>query len=232
MAAAVNSRVAIPPMVKAQWNQRQPYNILMPTINGERVLAGCVAIAMAQVMHYWQWPASISGPIPPYTSKTNELSLPELPATSFNWSLMQNTYLTSDTLGMRSYAVAQLVLYCAQALKMDFGTKSSGAYTPDIAYLLSEYFGYHSGIRCINRYSYSAQGWEDAIYAELAENRPVILSGRKRSGGHAFVCDGCDQYGLFHINWGWNGQSNGYFALNVPRHARHGQRLRSRGLYP
>ena len=215
MAAAVNSRVAIPPLVKAQWNQRQPYNIMMPTINGERVLAGCVAIAMAQVMHYWQWPASISGPIPPYTSKTNELSLPELPATSFNWSMMQNTYLTSDTLSVKSLAVAQLVLYCAQALKMDFGTKSSGAYTPDIAYLLSEYFGYHSSIRCINRYSYSAQGWEDAIYAELAENRPVILSGRKRSGGHAFVCDGCDQYGLFHINWGWNGQSNGYFALNV-----------------
>ena len=215
MAAAVNSRVAIPPMVKAQWNQRQPYNILMPTINGERVLAGCVAIAMAQVMHYWQWPASISGPIPPYTSRTNNLSLPELPATSFNWDLMQNTYLTSDTLGMQSYAVAQLVLYCAQALKMDFSTNSSGAYTPDIAYLLPEYFGYHSGLHAISRDSYTAQGWEDAIYAELAENRPVILSGRKRSGGHAFVCDGCDQNGLFHINWGWNGQSDGYFALNV-----------------
>lgn len=215
MAAAVNSRIAIHPLVKAQWNQRQPYNILMPKIEGERVLAGCVAIAMAQVMHYWQWPASISGPIPPYTTRTNELSLPELPATSFNWALMQNTYLTSDTLSMKSLAVANLVLYCAQALKMDYGTKSSGAYTPDIVYLLSEFFGYHSGIHCISRDNYTAQGWEDAIYAELAENRPVILSGRKRKGGHAFVCDGCDENGLFHINWGWNGQNDGYFALHV-----------------
>lgn len=215
IAAPSISRVAISPLVNAQWNQRQPYNILLPKINGERVLAGCVAIAMAQVMHYWQWPASIDGPIPPYTSKTNGINMGELPATSFNWSMMQNSYLTSDTLSGNSTAVAKLVLYCAQALKMDFGTNASSAYTPDIVYLLSEYFGYHSGIHTISREGYTAQGWEDAIYAELAENRPVILSGRKRSGGHAFVCDGCDQYGLFHINWGWNGQSNGYFALNV-----------------
>ena len=215
MAATAYPRVAIPPLVNAQWNQRQPYSILLPKLNGERVLAGCVAIAMAQVMHYWQWPTSIDGPIPAYTTKSNEISMPELPATSFNWALMQNSYLTSDTLSEKAHAVAKLVLYCAQALKMDFGTKSSSAYTPDIVYLLSEYFGYHSGIHSICRDCYTAQGWEDAIYAELAENRPVILSGRKRSGGHAFVCDGCDGNGMFHINWGWNGQSNGYFLLNV-----------------
>ena len=215
MAATLSQRRAISPLVKAQWSQREPYSILLPKVNGTRVVAGCVAIAMAQVMHYWQYPASISGPIPPYVTKSNGINMPELPATSFDWSLMQNTYLTNDTLSTRSRAAAKLVLYCAQALQMDFGTGSSGAYTPDITYLLSEYFGYHSGIHTLSRSSYTTQDWEDAIYAELAENRPVILSGRKSTGGHAYVCDGYDGYGMFHINWGWNGQSNGYFLLNV-----------------
>ena len=181
MAAPSIPRVAISPLVNAQWNQRQPYNILLPKINGERVLAGCVAIAMAQVMHYWQWPASIDGPIPPYTSKTNGINMGELPATSFNWSMMQNSYLTSDTLSGNSTAVAKLVLYCAQALKMDFGTSASSAYTPDITYLLSEYFGYHSGIHTISRESFTTQGWEDAIYAELAENRPLSFRAEREA---------------------------------------------------
>ena len=37
-------------------------------------------------------------------------------------------------------------------------------------------------------------------------------------GGHAFVCDGYDENGFFHYNWGWSGMGNGYFkssALNV-----------------
>ena len=215
MPASITGRRAIPPLVKAQWNQRQPYNILMPQINGERVLAGCVAIAMAQVMHYWQWPTSIDAPIPAYVTRKNEISMPELDATNFSWSMMENSYLTSDTSSRKSKAVAKFVLYCAQAVQMDFGTESSGVYTPDITYVLSQYFGYHSGIQAISRQSYTTQGWEDAIYAELAENRPVILSGRKSTGGHAFVCDGYDGAGMFHINWGWNGSSNGYFLLSV-----------------
>ena len=215
MPASITQRRAIPPLVKAQWSQKEPYNILLPKVNGTRVVAGCVAIALAQVMHYWKSPAEIDAPIPPYTTRSNEIYMPELPATNFSWSQMQNSYLTSDTLSMRSKAAAKLVLYCAQALQMDFGTGSSGAYTPDISFVLSAYFGYHSGAHVISRDSYTAQGWEDAIYGELAENRPVILSGRKSSGGHAYVCDGYDGYGLYHINWGWNGSSNGYFQLNV-----------------
>ena len=49
----------------------------------------------------------------------------------------------------------------------------------------------------------------------MAENRPVIFSGSKKTGGHAFICDGYDGNGMFHFNWGWNGQSNGFFLMNV-----------------
>ena len=34
-------------------------------------------------------------------------------------------------------------------------------------------------------------------------------------GGHAFVCDGYDGKGYYHINWGWGGDSDAYFLLLV-----------------
>ena len=43
----------------------------------------------------------------------------------------------------------------------------------------------------------------------------MIYSGQSKEAGHAFVCDGYDGYGLFHINWGWDGMSDGYFRLQA-----------------
>ena len=43
----------------------------------------------------------------------------------------------------------------------------------------------------------------------------MLYTGGKVSGAHAFVCDGYDGNGYFHINWGWGGQSDGYFKLSI-----------------
>ena len=51
------------------------------------------------------------------------------------------------------------------------------------------------------------------MYDEVAAGRPVLYTGNTESGGHAFVCDGYDESGLFHINWGWGGSGDGYFSL-------------------
>ena len=62
---------------------------------------------------------------------------------------------------------------------------------------------------------YSNSQWEATIYQELAENRPVLYSGQVGNGsGHQFICDGYKD-GLFHINWGWGGMSDGYFVLSI-----------------
>lgn len=54
------------------------------------------------------------------------------------------------------------------------------------------------------------------IREELDARFPLIYDGQStKDGGHAFVCDGYDANGLFHINWGWGGSSNGYFQLSV-----------------
>lgn len=206
---------AIAPLMTSTWSQKSPYNHLLPFVNGNRAVVGCAATAMAQVMYYWKWPARPTTTIPAYTTESYSIYMPELPPVDFNWEAMQDCYLASDTLSEASLAAATLSLYCAQALEMNFQDGTSGATTSRAPLWLSTYFGYKASAHSLWRFNYTTEEWADILYQELTASRPIIFSGSKKSGGHAFICDGYDGEGLFHINWGWNGQSNGYFLLNV-----------------
>ncbi|MBR5101543.1 MAG: C10 family peptidase, partial [Muribaculaceae bacterium] len=206
---------SIKPLLKCNWGQDAPYNILLPTTeNGERAVTGCVATAMAQVMYYHKWPSK-STAIPEYTSQTQGIYRPALEATSFDWANMQNNYVPTST-GTSVNAVAKLMLYCDQALEMDFKDGSSSASTINTIQCLLNYFSYNAA-NYVSRQNYTREAWEQLLYSELKAKRPVIFSGATmKNSGHAFVCDGYDnESGLFHINWGWDGGSNGYFALSA-----------------
>ena len=212
----LTSAPAIRPLVTASWSQNSPYNALLPMLNnGKQAVAGCVATALAQVLYYWKEPARPTSAIPAYTSQALQIYMPQLEPVDFNWTAMQDTYLSNDTESDGARAAAQLTLYCDQVMTMDFQYGVSGAMTSRIPNAISTYFGYKRNAHCEYRENFSTQGWTDLIYSELAQGRPVIYSGSKASSGHAFICDGYDGQGLFHINWGWDGMSNGYYLLNV-----------------
>ncbi len=212
----LTSAPAIRPLVTASWSQNSPYNTLLPMLNnGKQAVAGCVATALAQVLYYWKEPARPTTAIPAYTSQSLGIYMPQLEPIDFNWTAMQDTYLNNDTESDGARAAAQLTLYCDQVMTMDFQYGVSGAMTSRIPNAISTYFGYKRNAHCEYRENFSTQGWTDLIYSELAQGRPVIYSGSKASSGHAFICDGYDGQGLFHINWGWDGMSNGYYLLNV-----------------
>lgn len=216
-----SSRDAIAPLLGVNWGQGLPYNVLLPHVPGssnDHAYVGCVAVAMAQVMSFWQYPARASKTIPAYTSysgRTYETSIPALSPIDFDWENMQNTYYVNDSTSTECMAVANLMLYSTSALQSSFGLTATNSYTRKIPATLIEFFGYKNSAHYVYRENFSTEGWEDLIYAELAAGRPVAYGGNKQSAGHAFVCDGYDGDGLFHINWGWNGKSNGYFLLNL-----------------
>ena len=214
----------ISPMIPAAWSQNNPYNILLPYLpSGAHAYVGCVATALSQVMYYWKWPARPTQPIAAYTSQYDDdannvhltYNMPALPVIDFSWSAMQNTYQTTDTASEAALAAATLCLYSAQAVQMNFKPSASGATTASIANFAATYFDYDANAHMESRSNYNTQSWSDLIYSELSAGRPVIFSGRKKSGGHAFICDGYDGNGMYHFNWGWNGSSNGYFLLNI-----------------
>ncbi|MBQ0069790.1 MAG: C10 family peptidase [Bacteroidales bacterium] len=208
------SRAPIAPLLASKWDQGTPFNDLCPLYDGSnRAVTGCVATAMAQVMNYWKWPATISSSIPAYTTETKKISMPALSASGFpGFSNVKDYYFWGQS-DASTTAVAKLMLYVGQSLEMDYN-KSSGASTSNVPTMLTTYFRYANTGRYLRRENYTAEEWATLIYTELAAKRPVVYRGSAyNGGGHCYVLDGMDANGLFHINWGWNGMSDGYFLL-------------------
>ena len=216
----------IGPLLSTTWDQDEPYCYNCPIV-GYYCVTGCVATAMAQVMKYHQWPTS-STAIPnylwnKYTSYKNDgnnYGPGELAATSFDWTHMANSYTGEESPTDASVvAVATLMRYCGQSVKMEYWTNESSASISDADEALTTYFGYEaSTTQYLSRSYYSYEDWTDIIYYELDHHRPVLYGGASANGGHAFVCDGykcVDGTDLFSINWGWGGKSNGFFVLSV-----------------
>jgi hypothetical protein len=69
-----------------------------------------------------------------------------------------------------------------------------------------------------SHYGYTSNLWQyftsAAVETSLLSGYPVFIRGSSNGGGaHAWVIDGqaMGDYYYFHMNWGWNGTSNGYF---------------------
>lgn len=209
------SKVRIAPMLSCNWAQGLPFNQQCATYTSSSTTnycpAGCVAIAMAQILYYHKSTDECLS-IPSYTTGTLGVYMEELPATTFNYSIMNDWYDKAENNSPGAQETAKLVRYCAQSVKMNFGKSSSGATSQRNAFV--KYFGFDKDAQQLARTDYTAAEWENIVYNELAQGRPVYISAHKTSGGHAFVCDGYTD-GLYHINWGWRGHQNGYFALNA-----------------
>lgn len=212
-------RSAVDPLLTSTWGQGVPYNNMCPTdpSTGNRCVTGCVATALAQVINYHKYPSQTIAAIPGYTTETLGISMPQISITTIDWDNMLDSYSGSSTTAQKN-AVAQLMLLCGQATVMDYNIASAGGSGADMALdakALQTYFGYDKTVRVLDRNAFSTITWESLIYDELAVGRPVLYGGLSTGGGHAFVVDGYDGNGLFHINWGWNGDSDSYFLLSV-----------------
>ena len=199
-------RQPIAPLLTTQWDQYEPYWNDCPDVYGGRALTGCVATAMAQVMNYHRWPQSACEKIPAHTfpDRNGDITLEELPPTIFDWEHMDSNM----------EEVAKLMRYCGQSVRMQYASGESSSDGMFVGQALRHYFDYDPGTTGVVRAMYGVDEWEQLIYDELAGNRPVIYCGQSK-GGHCFVCDGYDENGLFHINWGWSGKSDGWFSLSI-----------------
>jgi hypothetical protein len=196
------------------WGQGEPYNDLCPMDGNLRSQTGCVATAMAQIMWYHQWPDRGQGEHS-YISRSRGFHLSsDFSQSEYNWSLMyeQNTSKITE---VARHAVAQLMYDCGVSLNMDYTGLSSGSYSELVPYALNKYFNYDNNMQAYYRRYFSCSEWENLLKEELNNRRPVYFSGTNMNTGHAYICDGYDSENLFHINWGWEGNNNGYFAICV-----------------
>lgn len=208
-------RVA-PLLADVVWGQTEPYNNLCPMYDGQRrTVTGCVATAMAQLMMYYQYPQMLKSDIPAYQTDSYQLDMPSVSAGErYDWDNMLPQYSGSAYTAAQANAVAKLMYHCGLSAKADYGPETGTNCTPDV---LVKYWGYDPDvIKQLYRENFSLRRWTAILDAELQASRPVYYSGfSTTSGGHAFLCDGADGDGLYHINWGWSGWSNGYFDITI-----------------
>lgn len=212
-------REAIHPMCSTRWGLNDPFNLKAPN----NYPAGCVAVALAQVLKYYEYPTKGTGTAS-YTwnngtDASQTLSF-DFDNTTFNWSRMLDSYDTDRVTTAQKNAVANLMYACGVTVSMNYKSGGSGAYAINVIKSSANYFKLDKSIRYYVRDYYGYDEWNDLIYDGLKNGGPVMLGGcinniLSSAYAHEYVCDGYSYDDMFHINWGWEGECDGYFRLNA-----------------
>ncbi len=204
-----------PPLLKSSvlWNQYFPYNLLTPRdADGNRSLVGCTAIAMAQIMKYYEYPNHGTGTFT-YTKPTQKgkafsatLCYDSL---AINWKAIADNYNPEDSIAALT-TICPLLYHCAVGAEMIFGSETSTGFSVQASNALVRYFNYHPGTYHLVKNTLTDSQLQQLLYREMEAGRPVLCCGHQ----HFFVCDGfIDDF--FHFDWGWKGSMNGYFKLSA-----------------
>lgn len=218
-ASAASTSAVAPLLGNIEWDQTSPYNNMCPRYDSVHVAAtGCVATAMAQVMAYYKYPKQLKADIPGYVNRWNGIPM-EIPTITqeegiYDWDNMLPKYnKEANATQQQKDAVAKLMYHCGAAVRMSYGPESGAAVSSS---KLAKYFGYDADLMMdLSRSSFTLDKWMQIIDTELAAGRPVLYGGQSSENGHQFICDGKDENGLYHINWGWSGNQNAYFDLSI-----------------
>ena len=198
---------SVSPLLQARFNQDSSWNDMCPEDPdgpGGNVYVGCVAVAMAQIMHYWSYP-EIGYSSHGYTHNQYGYQYANFGNSFYDYSEMANTYPTSES--------QELLYHCAVSVNMNFGIDGSGSQTSRARNALRNYFIFKNDIDEISASSYSSTQYRNILQNELNSNRPLYVDGCDTDGCHAWNIDGYDG-DYFHNNFGWGGSQNGNYLLS------------------
>jgi len=190
-------------LIRTQWSQDDFFNFFCPRDPegpDGRTLVGCVAVAVGQIVRYYGKNNVFNFTAEHESSKYGTLTSQ---IGGYNWGLMEDQPLDIDREASRFLYGMGIVTM------MDYG--------PDFS--LTSNFNAYDGLKQLkyfsaNRILTGEMGMEatmQLVIENLRVSQPVYVSG----SGHAFVCDGYDESGLFHFNLGWGGYSDGYYPFDL-----------------
>jgi len=209
-------------LLSSNWNQTYPWNMMVPMdpVSNSRSLAGCPAIAMAQILNYLQslngtrlndtddYYHSYSGRNYTIDDDHETLGFPSFPVLNeymerVNTAFKYN-YDLSDSLK------AALVFASGTVMKQVYSSQASGTFAVNQAFAGFQRFGFDNA----ELLGPEASDLYDRMIANLAEGLPVHLAVVTPAwdAGHNVVVDGYAE-GMYHLNFGWGGQYNGWYNL-------------------
>lgn len=210
----------VPPLLQSVRGQSAPYNLSCPYYTTEegtstqRCLTGCVATALEQILTYYRQPAQLQDSLA--RIETPHYVVEGVPAgTPVDWAHVRDIYAEGAYSEAEARAVADLSLWCGMMAGMNWRLEASGAQIRPLEAAARRVLGYKD-VRYADSYRYTPADWERMMRTEIEAGRPVLYTGYTGLiQGHAFVLDGQDASGLFHVNWGYDGAYDGYFAWEI-----------------
>jgi hypothetical protein len=213
------SRSHVEPLVRTRWQYGTPFNNLCPVDSqgpGGHATSGCGAVAMAQLMNYWEHPVRGEGSYSYSIANHPEYGVlfANFGETVYDWDNMRNVYQKTYS-DVEALAVATLIYHCGVAIHMNYGPSASGTNTSQIDDALINYFNYNNSMSYQEKANHSDSEWIAMLKNDLDSERPIIYRGQSEgsSGGHIFLCDGYDENDYFHFNWGYLGRWDGFYAM-------------------
>ncbi len=209
--------------METRWHQNSPYNNFCPMdkAEGKRSVAGCPAIAMAQILNYHQTTCNVSfNDSDDYyhnyeenkfwiDDDHEEYDFPSFPQLNSYLATLQSHYENGEELSDNDKAA--LVFACGVAAKQVYSYEVSGTFGVNQAYQAYLRFGI-DGIKLLTEN-------DENIYEELRKNiiegypAHLALVTPDWSAGHNVVVDGYNTNDFYHINFGWGGKQDGWYSL-------------------
>ncbi|MDI6448559.1 C10 family peptidase [Anaerobaca lacustris] len=195
--------------LETTWHQDAPYNAFCPLdpVDGLRSYVGCVATAMAQVVHYHRQCNVVFTADDSYTTVNGididgdgvRYDFPSFDELNASLAMVRLRYETQTALDDAD--LAALNFACGIAARMDYSSEGSGAAAYDMRMGLVEKFGFHSA----DLIGDLSQQTVQLLHENLTNRLPAILGIHAPDGmaGHAIVCDGYNTDGEYHLNFGW-----------------------------
>jgi hypothetical protein len=213
-APALRTGDSIAPLMLSRWDQGEYYNYYCPRDfagdNG-RVVTGCVATAMAQLIYYFRFPESGVGSYS-YTDENYGVQSADYGNAHYDYNAMCDAPTCINT------EISKLIYHCGVGVDMHYGPDGSGMTNHSAARVLRTYFKYSPETEYLFRDSTNLN-WDSVIVSHLQRRIPMYYAGWSlpNINGHGFICDGyktVDSAYYFHFNFGWSGHMDGYFYTN------------------
>ncbi len=212
---------SVEPLMASIWNQTDLYNNMAPedptSVYSGHCKSGCVANAMSQIMRYWEWPRHGQGSHG-YNANTQYGNYGWQEANfgnaTYRFELMPD-FLDFASPQTEVNATALLEYHAGVGVEMMYGPNASGAYSDDVPDAMINYFKYSPDMDHRNKPNGSSNQWKNSLRTNLNAGMPLYYASSGEASGHAYVLDGYDDNGMFHLNWGWAGFDNGYYDIDA-----------------
>ncbi|MBI9067621.1 MAG: C10 family peptidase [Salinivirgaceae bacterium] len=208
--------------LKTNWHQDSPYNQMCPVdpTTGIRSVSGCPSTVMGQILNYHK--------------TTNEVNFDDSDKYYHNYAgqywidtdfneygfpsfIQLNKYLDtlnlhySNNIELTNNDKAALTFACGVAATQVYSSNVSGTFSVSQAYEAYQKFNFDTAALL--------QGADTSLFTRLKQNMKDSLPAHLAivnsawNSGHNVVVDGYNTENYYHLNFGWGGQSNGWYLL-------------------